>query len=89
MLQSPFRTVKALRRGEGITILCSLLEAACAPLPGQLNIPLDSWRKEKERGKFVGQKEKKSKRQGWREGRKEGRNETGRNEIHIFFCKTV
>lgn len=49
MLQPPFRIVKALRRGEGIDILCSLLEAACAPLPGQLNTPLDSWRKEKER----------------------------------------
>lgn len=85
MLQPPFRTVKALRRGEGLAILCSLLEAACAPLPGQLNTPLDSWRKEKER-KLQG-KRRKTVRD--RDGGREGRNKTGRNEIHIFFEKQL
>ena len=86
MLQPPFRTVKALRRREGIAILCSLLEAACAPLSGQLNTPLDSWRKEKEReGRLQGKRRKKEKDGGGREGR----NKTGRNEIHIFFVKQL
>lgn len=72
MLQPPFRTVKALRRREGIAILCSLLEAASAPLPGQLNTPLDSGRKEKEReGRLQGKRRKKERKR-WRgEGRKE------------------
>lgn len=71
------------KRRDSYSLVSSRSSLCSFAWPDEYSIRLLEER-ERKRGKVAGQKG-----QGQREGKRERRNETGRNEIHIFFVKQL